>query len=85
MAKNQAKQEAHEVATPVEENLATPVAQQSQPPVAEPTHPPMATGEFEWRCLTCGKTAPPTEKKGPPIIEKGDFPTTGGDSSIGNP
>ncbi len=35
-----------EKATEKEQEVATPVAEQPQAPVA--------TGEFEWRCLTCG-------------------------------
>ena len=40
---------ANKKATPMANNKATPVAA------------PVATGEFEWRCLTCGKTALPTK------------------------
>jgi len=48
MANNKATEKANEK----EQQVATPTAKQSQVPTA--------TGEFEWRCLTCGKTAPPT-------------------------
>lgn len=41
-----ANNKAMEKATKKEQEVATPVAEQSQAPVA--------TGEFEWRCLTCG-------------------------------
>ena len=41
-------------------NKATKKKEGEETPVAEQSQTPMATGEFEWRCLTCGKTAPPT-------------------------
>ena len=43
--------------------------------MAEQSQVPMATGEFERRCLTCGKAAPPTGERETPMTGKGDFPT----------
>jgi len=37
-------------------NKAKDKAQEVEAPMAEQSQAPMATGEFEWRCLTCGKT-----------------------------
>ncbi|MBA7547543.1 hypothetical protein ES705_39965 [subsurface metagenome] len=52
---------ANNKATGKEQEVAVPVAEQSKVPVAEQSKVPVATGEFEWRCLTCGKTALPTK------------------------
>jgi len=62
MANNKATEKAQKVATPVAEQpqppVATPVVEQPQAPVVEQPQAPVSTGEFEWRCLTCGKATP---------------------------
>ena len=60
MANNKAIEEEQEVVTPVAEQPKAPVAEQPKAPVTEQPKAPVATGEYEWRCLTCGKSALPT-------------------------